>query len=202
MLHQGVLFVPEYYDRHEHTDPLCVKGTPHVCVEYCAGNGTWAAERAARCAETRWLAVEWRFDRVRKIWSKMCNLRLNNLSPVCGEALTFTRYYLPDRSVNEVYVNFPDPWPKGKHAKHRLLQPAFVEEIGRVVKPGGTATLVTDDPPYAEQMEEAMRNCPLWRSLFPPPHFVTEWPGYGTSYFDQLWRGKGRAIRYLHFERL
>lgn len=205
MISDRVLFVPEYYDKHQEwafpgwDDPSLFGKKGPLFIEYCTGNGTWIAQKALQEPNCLWVAVEKRFDRVRKIWSKMQNLKLNNLIVVAGEALTFSRFYLADDAAEAIYINFPDPWPKDRHAKHRLLQEPFITELSRVVKKEGTATFVSDDLPYCGQMVEGMLGNPLWRPSFADPYYVTEWPDYGTSYFDNLWRGKGRSIQYMQF---
>jgi tRNA (guanine-N7-)-methyltransferase len=202
----GVLFVPQYYDKH-HEWPKddwhsLFQNYANKNVEYCSGNGTWIIEKAKQDPEVLWIAVEKRFDRVRKIWSKKQNYNIHNLLIVCGEAYVFSRYYLNESSLDHVFVNFPDPWPKEKHAKNRLLQKNFVEELSRLVKKGGTTTLVTDDEPYSGQIIFEMCQSKLWDPCFQDPYYRTEWPGYGDSYFDQLWREKGRMIRYMQFENI
>ncbi|MBS0628588.1 MAG: tRNA (guanosine(46)-N7)-methyltransferase TrmB, partial [Verrucomicrobia bacterium] len=149
--------------------------------------------------DTLWIAVEKRFDRVQRIWAKKHNLFLSNLFVVCGEALTFTKYYLQEGKVDQVFVNFPDPWPKLKHAKHRLLQKPFVQEIKRITKDLGEAILVTDDAPYSQQMIREMTQEGLWSSFFPSPYYVSDWPFYGASYFEELWKSQGRDIYYMKF---
>jgi tRNA (guanine-N7-)-methyltransferase len=205
LLTDGVLFVPQYYQNHAEwgvlnlEDPEVFKRPAPVVVEYCSGNGAWIIEKARQHPEWNWVAVEKRFDRVRKIWSKARNLKLENLLVVCGEALEFTRYYLPSQCLLASYINFPDPWPKEKHAKHRLFQGAFISEMSRVVSPDGVATVVTDDPIWAERISHAMQKTQEWRSKFAAPYFVTEWPDYGSSYFNELWLEKGRTIHYMQF---
>ena len=172
-----------------------------VWIEYCTGNGAWIAEKALAHPELNWIAVEKRFDRVQKIWSKMKNFSLNNLFIVCGEALTFTKTYVPDHSIDGVYINFPDPWPKCKHAKHRLLQDTFVAEMARACAPHAKTTIVTDDDHYTSRICEAMLAGSLWAPVFPEPYFITEWEGYGSSYFEQLWREKGKTIHFMQFSK-
>jgi tRNA (guanine-N7-)-methyltransferase len=58
---------------------------------------------------------------------------------------------------------------------------------------------VTDDIPYSEWLIEVMNGHKGFTSFHPDPYFTTEQPTYGTSFFDQLWRSKGRAIRYHHY---
>jgi tRNA (guanine-N7-)-methyltransferase len=200
-----VLFVPQHYEAHgdfgwaEWEAPSWFGKPGKVSIEYCSGNGAWIVEKALKHPDHHWIAVEKKFERVRKIWSKIHNLRLPNLVVVGGEALTFSKWYVPPDSVEAVYINFPDPWPKLRHAKHRLIQLPFIAELSRIVKPQGTATLVTDDPDYSAAMIEEMHSHPDWKSSFPAPFYSSDWPDYGSSYFDQLWREKGRTIFYHSF---
>jgi tRNA (guanine-N7-)-methyltransferase len=171
-----------------------------IAIEYCSGNGTWVAEKARQNPEILWIAVEKRFDRVRKIWAKKHNFFLHaNLLIVCGEALAFTKHYVFANAIDQVYINFPDPWPKERHVKHRIIQPSFLEELERVLKKGKRAVFVTDDESYSLQMIDEMEKRKSWYSSFPEPFYTTEWPQYGESYFDALWKQQGKVIRYLEF---
>ncbi len=206
MICDHVLYVPEYYDRHqEYTFPgwespeVFGREAP-IEVEYCTGNGAWIAERALAHPDRNWVAVEIQFDRVRKIWSKIHNLNLKNLFIVCGDGLAFTKYYAPSESFSSLYVNFPDPWPKEKHAKNRLLREPFLTEMARASKLGAIATIVTDHADYMTQVVSGMQASPAWQPCFPEPHYVTEFEGYGTSYFDALWREQGIKIHYMQFK--
>lgn len=205
LLQERVLFIPTHYDKHrEWVFPgfqEVFQNDHPVLIEYCSGNGDWVIAKAMEFPQWNWVAVEKRFDRVRKIWSKMNNCGVNNLLIVSGEALTFNKEYLPPSCVEEVFINFPDPWPKRGHAKHRLIQDVFVTEIARIVKQGGNATLVTDDPDYSVQIIEVMRKSCQWKSHFKEPYFVTDWPNYGNSFFCNLWKAKGFTIHYHQFIR-
>lgn len=188
------LYLPGHYDHVEKTFPFFEEAKP-IIIEYCSGNGQWIGERARQNPQFNWIAVEKRFERARQIWLLMHREKLDNLCIICGEALTFTRYYAPIAA--EVYVNFPDPWPKLRHAKHRLIRKEFVQELIRIVQPGGQAICVTDDPTYAAQMVKEFSKSPDWNFLFN----VNEWPAYGRSYFNDLWLQKGRIIHYISHER-
>ena len=67
---------------------------------------------------------------------------------------------LTDESVQEVRIFFPDPWPKKRHHKRRLIQPEFVAELARVLAPGGIVRVATDWAPYAEWMRECFATEP------------------------------------------
>lgn len=207
LIHDRVWYVPGYYDRYEefvfpgweHSD-LFGNSQP-VHVEYCSGNGAWIVAKAQQHPEFNWVAVEKKFERVRKIWSKIKNLSLNNLVVVCGEAMTATKNYFPDSSISGVYINFPDPWPKTRHAKYRLIQHSFVEQLERILVSNACLTLVTDDIPYSEEMIEVLGSATGFTSQFPSPYYVNEYDHYGTSYFEELWRSQGKEIRYHCFQK-
>lgn len=170
-----------------------------VFVEYCSGNGAWVAARAHGNPLINWVAVERKFSRVRKIWSKTKKLLLKNLLTLCGEGQNATQRFFPSDSVDQVFINFPDPWPKTRHIKYRLINPDFVNELCRILKPGGRLTIVTDDPGYSEWILNILRKDERWRCRYPEPFFSTEYQEYGTSYFEDLWRSKGLVIRYHEF---
>ena len=200
-------YIPTHYLQHSEwtvlpwQDPQLFGNDKPVMVEYGRGNGQWIGDRAKQNPHLNWVAVDKMFDRARKIWLKMHRESISNLLVVYGEAATYTRHYVPAKSVAEIYVNFPDPWPKLRHAKHRLIRKEFLEELLRIVQGGGKATCVTDDAVYSTQMVEEFSQCPEWQPLLPAPFYANEWPDYGKSFFQDLWMRKGRSIYYLPFQR-
>ncbi len=200
-LNRQLFYVPDYYAKHgEFSLPLWgeIFGNSHpVHIEYCSGNGEWILDRAAENPEINWVAVEQKFDRVRKIFKKKVSRELGNLLVVAGEALTFSREYLSRATLDTIYVNFPDPCPKDRHAKHRIIQSPFLEEMSRIMKGGGEMLLVTDDFPYHEQMRKVVGGFPEWTQKGAPASLDE----YGSSYFDRLWRSLGREIHCLHYVR-
>jgi tRNA (guanine-N7-)-methyltransferase len=200
-----ILYVPKYYNRHHEycfpkwESPEVFGRVAPIEVEYCSGNGAWIVEKAIAHPERNWVAVEIQFDRARKIWSKVKNFNLPNLLVVCGEAETFTKFYVPRKSFAAIYVNFPDPWPKDKHAKKRLLKEPFLTEMARASSLGAVATIATDHAGYTEQVVEGLLNNPSWEPCFEAPHFVRNLEGYGTSYFDALWQSRGLPVHYVQF---
>lgn len=200
-----ILHVPKYYHSHHEfqfpgwQDASLFGNANPVCVEYCAGNGDWIVEKARSHPCRNWVAVEKQFDRVRKIWSKLKNTNLFNLIVVCGEAMTFTHHYLAEASIEEVFINFPDPWPKTKHQKHRLMNTSFIKELYRVLQPEKQVTFVTDDSNYLASTVNAFVSHSPFKPLFPLPHFTACPPEYGASWFESLWREQGRLIYYTQF---
>jgi tRNA (guanine-N7-)-methyltransferase len=182
-------------------DPLLFGNNQPVCIEYCSGNGAWIAEKAMSNPHLNWVAVERKFARVKKIWGKIKRLQLNNLIVLCGEGHHATCSYFSNNSIKEIYINFPDPWPKNRHAKNRLIQAEFVKELFRVLQENCVLTFVTDDIAYSKGVTDLILGQGMFHSLYPSPFYFTEHPAYGSSYFDQLWRSKERLIRYHQFKK-
>lgn len=194
-----IFYIPTYYSSYEefslpNWEEIFGNKNP-VHIEYCSGNGEWILDRVKENPLINWVAVELKFQRVRQVHSKRVNRRLQNLFIVCGEAQIFTKEYLPKGSVDQVYVNFPDPWPKQRHAKHRLIQAPFMKDLLDSMKMGGHLQLVSDAKFYIEQMKKEIGEVLGWR-LFD----LDQKKHYGTSYFERLWRSKGRQIYYLEYE--
>jgi len=85
-------------------------------------------------------------------------LQLTNINLFCGDALDLLNQKIPDNSLDGVHLFFPDPWPKKRHHKRRLIQEPFVELIRTKLKIAGYIHLATDWENYAEQMLEVMTN--------------------------------------------
>lgn len=205
IIHDRVWYVP---DSHLTNNKFDFPGWDHstffnnakpLCIEYCSGNGAWIAAQAVAHPEINWVALEKKFLRVRKIWSKIKNLQLDNLIVICGEAFKTTQYHLPTDCAGDIFINFPDPWPKKRHAKHRLIQPLFVQELARIMQQGKTVTFVTDDPDYSQEVIGVFLLDSRFKSHYPAPYFSTDENNYGSSYFEELWRAKGKVIRYHRF---
>jgi tRNA (guanine-N7-)-methyltransferase len=207
MIDDHIWYVPGYQETAQAftfpgwSDPSIFEKNQPVVIEYCSGNGAWIVEKAKAHPEINWVALEIKFQRARKIWAKIKNLQLPNLFVICGEGRLVTHKYIENASMEHVYINFPDPWPKTKHIKNRIIQESFVAEIARILKPGGYFTFVTDDTDYSEWTIDITLRNPNLISCNPSPFFSNEWIGYGTSFFEQLWREKGKDIRYHQFKK-
>lgn len=199
-----VLFVPGkgVADYNAYTFPgwsALFNNTNPVMVEYCSGNGAWIAAKAQEFPEKNWVAVEKKFDRVKKIWAKINNHSLSNLIVVHGEALFVTNNYFPKNEIAGIYINFPDPWPKRRHARFRLIQPTFIQQLYGQLKEGCEVTVATDDEAYSNSLIKDFNASGTFKSHFFDPYYINEYPGYGTSYFEDLWREQGLSIRYHRF---
>ncbi len=207
LIKEGVLSVPiEFSDHYEGKEALFqnkkfLEGIKRpVALEICSGNGTWIVEKAMNYPDIFWIAVEKQFRRVRKIWSKMKNRNINNLFIVSAMAEDFLEHYLSEPLVDQIYVNFPDPWPKKRHAKNRLLKKAFFDRLATIAKKGSHFQLVTDSKPYLDETIETVLEHSSWHYKDPEPFYLENLDDYGDSFFKALWEAKGRKIFHLKLD--
>jgi tRNA (guanine-N7-)-methyltransferase len=123
-------------------------------VELGAGDGSFAIQYAACHPERNFLAVERLLGRLRKIDRKGRRAGLANLRVLRLEASYLVEYLLPPGSVAAFHIYFPDPWPKRRHKKNRLINEAFARSAHRALTAGGIVYLRTDDTDYFAQMNE------------------------------------------------
>jgi len=124
-------------------------------LELGSGDGSFAIQYARRHPDRNFLAVERLLGRLRKIDRKGLRAGLINLRLLRIEASYLLEYLVPRESVQALHVYFPDPWPKRKHRKHRLVNARFGELAFQVLSPGGVVYLRTDDEDYFAQMTAA-----------------------------------------------
>ena len=126
---------------------------------------------------------------------------LPNLKVYCADAVEVLRRCIPDASLDLAMLFFPDPWPKKRHHKRRLVQPGFVEELRSKLKPGGVFHLATDWENYAEQMLEVLNAAPGWRNLAGEGGFAPRPASRPVTRFEARGERLGHQVRDLLFSR-
>jgi len=81
---------------------------------------------------------------------------LTSIAVHLGDGIDILRDHLAEATISEVHILFPDPWPKARHNKRRVIQTSFLDIISRILCPGGVVHMVTDDDSYAEHIQEVL----------------------------------------------
>ena len=123
-------------------------------VELGCGDASFLVEFARRNPERNFIGVERLLGRIQKLDRKGRRAGLTNLRGVRIESAYFLRYLLPPKAATSLHIYFPDPWPKKKHRRHRLINEGFPELARQSLEPGGVVYLRTDDVDYFGQMTE------------------------------------------------
>jgi tRNA (guanine-N7-)-methyltransferase len=123
-----------------------------VELELGSGDGSFMLRYAALHPETSFLAVERLLGRLRKVERKGGRLGLGNIRGLRIEATYLLEWMIPAGSLAAIHVYFPDPWPKKRHLRRRLINDAFAVLAARALAPGGRMHCRTDDADYFAQM--------------------------------------------------
>jgi len=142
-------------------------------VELGSGDGSFLAEYASRHRERNFIGVERLLGRLRKLDRKGRRAGLANLCGIRIESSYFLEYLLPAHSVTALHIYFPDPWPKRKHRRNRLIHEQFPAAAREALAPGGVVYLRTDDRDYFEQMIGVFGMASDYRSVETPPVLAT-----------------------------
>ena len=123
-----------------------------LVLEIGSGMGEATVEIAKHHPEIDFVAIEVHGPGVGSLLNRIHSSELKNLRVIRHDAVEVLERMVADGTLAALHVFFPDPWPKKRHHKRRLLQPAFVSLVGKKLAPGGVAHLATDWQEYADQM--------------------------------------------------
>ena len=170
-------------------------GNDHpVELEIGIGKGTFLTEQARARPEVNFFGIEWANWFYRYAADRLRRHGCTNARAVRTEALFFLREHVPDASLSVLHVYFPDPWPKAKHHKRRLVQPPFMEQAQRVLVPGGRLQVVTDHKGYFEEnIDPVVRGSKLTVVDYNRPGSAAEGEFVGTN-FERKYRREGRPF--------
>ena len=165
-----------------------------LVLEIGSGMGETTAEIAAANPATDFIAIEVHSPGVGSLLRKIRSLELKNLRIVQHDAVEVLERMIPDGSLAGIHLFFPDPWPKKRHHKRRLVQPPFAALAARKLAPAGYLHAATDWPDYAAQIAE----------IFAANEFfeiARESKSRPVTKFERRGRGLGHPVRDLLFLR-
>jgi tRNA (guanine-N7-)-methyltransferase len=148
----GIAYAPQPLD----LDAAFGRRAPTI-LEIGFGMGETTARIAAAHPQVNYLGVEVHSPGVGSLLKQLDERGLTNVRIVQHDAMDVVEHMLASASLDAVFVFFPDPWPKKRHHKRRLVQPAFVHALALRLKPQGVLHLATDWHDYAVQMLEVLR---------------------------------------------
>jgi len=158
--------VPSILERID-PDALFPKAQP-LEVELGCGDSSFLVEYARLHPEHNFIGVERLLGRIKKLDRKARRALLVNVRGVRIESSYFLEYLLPPRTTFALHIYFPDPWPKRKHRRHRLINERFPSVAAKALTPGGIVYLRTDDDNYFAQMTEIFAASPLFSPVGTP----------------------------------
>lgn len=181
-------------------DALFGRHAPRV-VEIGFGMGGSLIEQAEAHPDTDFIGIEVHAPGVGKLLDEADKRGLTNVRVYRDDALEVLSRCLPEASLDGLQLFFPDPWPKKKHHKRRIVQAAFVELVRTRLKAGGQLHMATDWQAYAEHMAEAMAAAPGYRNTATDGPYVPRPEFRPLTKFERRGEKLGHGVWDLIFER-
>jgi tRNA (guanine-N7-)-methyltransferase len=170
-------------------------------VEIGFGNGDNLAKTAAEHRERDYLGIEVHRPGVGRLLLALEEGQLTNVRLICHDAVEVLAQQIPPASLDEVVILFPDPWPKKRHHKRRLVQGAFVELVTERLAPGGLIRMATDWQPYAEEMLATLRANPRLLNLAADGAYIPRPADRIVTRFERRGERLGHDVWDLAFQR-
>ena len=172
-----------------------------VTLEIGFGNGESLAALATAHPDRDFLGIEVHRPGVGHLLLRAEAAGLDNLRVVCRDAVEVLEHRIADAALDEVLLYFPDPWPKKRHHKRRIVQPAFVELIARKLRPGGVFRLATDWQDYAGHMLAVVGASDKLHNQSPAGGYVPRPGSRPLTRFEQRGQRLGHQVWDLAFSR-
>ncbi len=175
------------------------KGYNNIELEIGSGNGKFLVEHAMERPDTYFIGIEYNYKVCKKLVSKAAKRNLDNICVIFADAKAITRDYLIGNYIfDNVYINFPDPWPKKRHNRRRIVSAHLIEDIHKILKKGGLLYVVTDYEEYAKEIMspslEAATN--IFKNTFLSP-YVHHLENYKQTLYEIKMRDAGKDIYYM-----
>nr|WP_207161139.1 tRNA (guanosine(46)-N7)-methyltransferase TrmB [Halorhodospira halophila] len=177
-------------------DGLFGRAAPRV-LDIGFGDGEALVEMAAADPERDYLGVEVHRPGVGHCLLCAEQAGLDNLRVATVDAVELVRHHLPGPSLETVQIFFPDPWPKKRHHKRRIIQPAFLDLLAERLVPGGALHLATDWADYAEWMLDTLEADARFENTCGPRAFVPPPPPRPQTKFERRGLRKGHQVHDL-----
>lgn len=171
-----------------------------LVLEIGFGNGETLVQMAQAAPETGFIGIEVHRPGVGHAMLKAAEAEVANVRIVRHDAVEVLRQHIADDSLARVQIYFPDPWPKARHHKRRLVQQPFTDLLWQKLRDGGEIHCATDWEDYALWMREVFQNDAKWRNVGRADGFAEQPAFRPQTKFERRGLGKGHGVwdlRYL-----
>lgn len=138
------------YDKYPLKWNLIFNREAPLALEIGFGNGQFLVDWAQRQPDWNFIGIDYSFGSTKRLHKRLMDNSIKNVRIINDDARFTLRELFPDNSIQQVIMNFPDPWPKKRHKERRMVQPNFIQTLGAVLNNGGVFELVTDQFWFAQ----------------------------------------------------
>ncbi len=170
-----------------------------IVLEIGFGDGDFLIEMAARHPERNFLGMEIKTKRFKIAMKAAQDEKNGNLRFLHMNANIAAEELFSEDVFSLVYINFPDPWPKDRHRKHRIVNSEFLGALSKIMKKDGVLEIASDDKDYISHSFYVFKNISFFKSQYPHPGFLHNLPNRPHTKYEKGFRKEGRKIFYLMF---
>ncbi len=171
-----------------------------VDCEIGFGNGEFLIKKSQLHPERNFFGIDYAIESFRRAKKTIEKTNIPGVKIVCLEAKAAFIVLIPEKSLSHIYLNFPDPWPKKKHYKNRLLDREFLKIAASCSTNKGKIIIATDDPFYRDFILEEVAAVHLWEPLF-QKGWTNELSDHFSTKYEKKWRNEGKEIFYMMFQK-
>ncbi len=171
-----------------------------LCLEVGCGIGDFIVQLASRHPERNFIAIDIFNQGCRQTSSRVEDAGLTNIIVMRMEARFLMHHHLGAESLQAIYINCPDPWPKKRHRKRRLLNQEFLNLALYCLKPDGELHFATDFVDYGETAGELLAGDARFYNLHSTPH-THELGDYPISKYMRRFLDQGQPIYFCHYRK-
>lgn len=173
-----------------------------LALEIGCGMGDFMAKLAQLHPDWNFIALDYYNKGCLKTCKRIDSLGLNNVRVVRDEARSFIERCIPPESLRSVVINCPDPWPKTRHRKRRLVQGEFVRFLMDFMQPGADFHFATDFDDYGRDVAELMPGIAGFENILEPDPYRHEREQYPLSKYMMKFMKEGKRIYFVHYRKM
>ena len=178
-------------------------GNPNpLALEIGCGTGDFVTQMAKLHPDWNFIAVDYYNKGCLKTCKRIDKAELENVRVAREEALAFLERCIPRDSLRAVIINCPDPWPKKRHRKRRLVNPGFVNYLSGFMQPGADFFFATDFDDYGLDVARLMAEMEGFENILAPDPYRHELEGYPLSKYMLKFIREGKRIYFVHYRKL
>lgn len=172
-----------------------------VDCEIGFGEGDFIVKKALNEKNRNFIGIEYSKVCMRKTLRKIKMNKVNNVNLILLDASSAFELLIPESSIENIYINFPDPWPKNRHEKRRLLDKEFSLLAASRLKDKGYIHILTDHSFYRDFILEEMLHYKVFRPMF-DNGYQTDLENIIETKYCRKWRNLGKEIYYILFQKV
>jgi len=170
-----------------------------IALEIGCGVGDFILKTAIDNPQVNFIAIDFYNKGCWKTCRRLDRHGITNVRVLRDEARLFITDRIPKGSLSAVYINCPDPWPKKRHRKRRLVSAHFLEFLRAYLAPGASFYFATDFDDYGIDVAHFMPQVSGFDNVFAPDLYRHEFPEYHKSKYMQKFMAEGKDIFYVHY---